>query len=344
MRAAGERVLDQRAQSLRRRRREEAMAFVRNSIEPRGPNTIAKMPGQPAFQFRGDAAVNKDALRRHAGRAAIERQPERQRADHRSRSASARTITASQPLSSIVAGIRCGASCARIFSPVAAEPVNSTLSGRARMAARAASRDSGSNATSCGSKPARTINREERLRGGRSAEAGLEQHGIAGRERLDELHAREQQRVIARPDDENDAKRLAVNFAANTGKPQRPAALAETARGEDLFRVAFKKAAGFSKRKNFGGQGFERGTLPGGGRGFGKLRGVFGDQPAQFANNFSRSANGVSRPARLGGASRSHRARDTSGQVGIGVVEDGGNARWLGGAVHGSGCVRLGPR
>ena len=126
----------------------------------------------------------------------------------------------------------------------------------------------------------------QRLRSGRSPDTRLEQHGVAGSQRLDELHAREQQGVIARSDDENDAERFAVNLAAHTGEPKRPATLAEAAGGQHPSGFAFEEPTGLGERENFRGQGFERGTLPGGGGSFSQLRRMFSNQSAELANQF----------------------------------------------------------
>ena len=130
------------------------------------------------------------------------------------------------------------------------------------------------------------------MRGRRAPNARFEQHGVAGSQRLDELHSREQQRVIARPDDENDAEWFAVNLAAHTGEPKRPATLGEAPHGQHLSGFAFKKPTGLGERENFRGQGFERGTLPGGGGSFSQLRRMLSDQSAELADQLQAANQG----------------------------------------------------
>ena len=112
-----------------------------------------------------------------------------------------------------------------------------------------------------------------------TADARLEQHRIARDERLDELNTRKQQRVIAGADNQHDAQRFAANFTAHPRKPERKAASSKTTRSEKLRGVAFKKATGFGKGKNFRSDRFERRTLARRGRGFRENGSVIGDEP-----------------------------------------------------------------
>ena len=295
----------------------------------------AQILGQPAFEFGGDAAVNENTLGRHASRAGVEPQPEGQRANHE--------------VEVGVGADQHGVAAAQLHrrgNQVRRE-LSKDVFARGRRAGEqdfVRARPDGAAGGFAGFGQQRDELRVEagaddqlgqRVRGGRSADARLEQHGIAGSQRLDELHAREQQRVIARPDDENDAERFAVNLAAHTGEPKRPATPAEAARGQHPSGFAFEEPTGLGERENFRGQGFERRTLPGGGGSFGQLRRVFSDEPAELANQLQAASQRRARPTRLGRASRRHGSRDSGGHVGIGVVEDDGNARWFGGSVHG---------
>ena len=214
---------------------------------------------------------------------------------------------------------------------MAAEPVNKTLSGLRPDGAAGGFAGFGQQRDELRVEAGAEDQLGQRLRGGRSPDARLEQHGVAGSQRLNELHSREQQRVIARPDDENDAERFAVNLAAHTGEPKGPATLAKAARDQHPSGFAFEKPTSLGERKNFRGQGFERGTLPGGGGSFSELRRVFSDQSAQLANQLQAASQRRARPTRLCRASCRHGSPDSSGHVRLGVVEDDRDSRWLGG-------------
>src|SRR6185436_11248869 len=110
---------------------------------------------------------------------------------------------------------------------------------------------------------------DERARGGGAADTGLEQNGIARDQRLDELHTRQEQRVVARTDDEDNTDRLTADFTAHAGEPEGQTAATEPTWRENQFRFAFEEPARFGKRKHLGRERFECGTLPCRGRSFG---------------------------------------------------------------------------
>ena len=101
----------------------------------------------------------------------------------------------------------------------------------------------------------------ERPRRCRAAGTGLEQHGVAGDEGLNQLSAGQQQRIVPRADDEHHPKRIAMDFTAHTSEPERKSASVQAARGEDFSRFSFKKTAGFGERQNFSEERFDCGAV-----------------------------------------------------------------------------------
>ena len=94
----------------------------------------------------------------------------------------------------------------------------------------------------------------KRARRRQSAHSGLEPDGIAGDEGLDDLHAGQEQRVIAWADNQHDSAWLAHNFTAHAGEPEWKSPATECARRENFFRLAIQKPTGFRQRQDFGGE------------------------------------------------------------------------------------------
>lgn len=143
---------------------------------------------QPPLKFGRRRPRHEHAPRSNAGLTGIEPESENERPHRQLQMASARMMTASQPESSIADGMASGASWARIFEPVDAEPVKKTLSTPARMAAWAASGSSGKTRNSAAGSPAALSNRTS-SRAAPVPRDGLEQNSVAGHERLQYLYA-----------------------------------------------------------------------------------------------------------------------------------------------------------
>ena len=121
---------------------------------------------------------------------------------------------------------------------------------------------------------------------GGAAHAGFEQDGIASNERLDDLRTGQQQRVIAWADDEHNAERIALDFTAHSGQPERQFPTAEAAWSKNFLSFTFEEAAGFGEGKNFSQKRFNCRTITRRRRGFGQRRGVFSNEAAEFADQF----------------------------------------------------------
>ena len=241
--------------------------------------------GQPAFEFGRDGAMHEDALGRHAGRAVVQREAERERFDDEIEIG----VGANDDGVAAAQFHRGGNEMRRelgenLFAGFGAAGEENFVRTRIDGGARGFG-GFGQQRDELGVEAGANDEFMERTRGRGAADAGFEQHGIAGDERLNHLHAGQQQRVIARADDENDAERFAMNFTAHARRARAEVRVVPRRRGARMASgFAFEKATGFGERKNFGGERFERGTLAGGGGGFGKSSGVFGDQAAQLAN------------------------------------------------------------
>jgi hypothetical protein len=87
-----------------------------------------------------------------------------------------------------------------------------------------------------------------------AADTGLEPDCITSNESLNELNSRQQQRVIARADNENNTKCFALNLAAHAREPEWTSAFAEALWLEEFSRFPFEKATSIGERENFCGQ------------------------------------------------------------------------------------------
>jgi hypothetical protein len=140
-----------------------------------------------------------------------------------------------------------------------------------------------------------------------SADTRLEQHRVASSKRLDNLDSRKKQGIISRADDEDHAKRFAVDLSANTGKPERQASPSKTAGREEPVRFALEKPAGLGERKNFSCESF-RGRPTTRTRGcLGETGGMFRDEAAKFPDTSETPDQRRIGPALLGGSGCSHR-------------------------------------
>ena len=72
---------------------------------------------------------------------------------------------------------------------------------------------------------------------------GLDANGIAGGQRLQQLRARQEQRVVRRGKDQHDAQRLAPDFGAHPEQPERPATAQDVAAQRSRRRLRSRKRA-----------------------------------------------------------------------------------------------------
>ena len=180
------------------------------------------------------------------------RVPKRSARTTRSRSASARTITASSPESSMTDGVFVSASCASTSRPFSEEPVKMTLSTPSAMASRAASTLSGRIVSSAGSSPASVARRAKASATSRVPGAGLSSTALPATSACSACTAGQEERVVSRADHEHDAEWLALHLERNALHPERTPASPAAARREHARGVALQPAAGVGEREDFG--------------------------------------------------------------------------------------------
>ena len=181
-------------------------------------------------------------------------------------------------------GVFVFASRASTSRPFCEEPVKITLSTPAEIASRRRLDALGQDGKERGIEASSEHEARESQRDFARAWRGLELHGIASGERVQRLDRRQEERIVARADDEHHAKWPALHFKRNTLQPERAPAFSASARGQHTRGISLQPAARVGQGKDLGGEFFrERAVLygPGGG---GELRRVFRNKMAQFAD------------------------------------------------------------
>jgi hypothetical protein len=95
---------------------------------------------------------------------------------------------------------------------------------------------------------------------------------------LHQLHAGQEQWVIARPNDEHNAEGLATDLGADASEPERTRPAGKPTWGKESRRFTFEETACTGERKHFGCERFSGRTEAATRGRFGKAQSVFGDE------------------------------------------------------------------